>query len=295
MNFDFNLKKKIILGTAQFGFNYGEFNKTGQTQFAEVTKIINDLNKNDIKNIDTAPAYKESEYILGKIGVSNFSIISKIAFLKADFDNLDYWFENEINKSLVNLNLTQLNTILIHDYDYLTFDQLKKIFKTLYNFKNQLFLKIGISTYSIKKYIKQFSNFDIDVIQTNYNIFDRKIEDNKFIDIIKNNNINLHVRSIFLQGLLISKFDNIPDKFKKNNSIFIRWDKFLKNYKFNSIDYCLNFVLLNPYVDGIVIGFDAYNQYKQILKIKRLKDFIKFDYHLSDDDKIINPFLWNKL
>ena len=58
---------KIGIGTAQFGLNYGVSNQQGKTSPLEVKNILNLALDHDIYVLDTAPAYGESEDVLGKI------------------------------------------------------------------------------------------------------------------------------------------------------------------------------------------------------------------------------------
>ena len=69
---------KLVLGSVQFGINYGISNQNGKTKFSEVKKILNFAKDSKIKIIDTAAAYGDSEEILGKTGVENFNFISKL-------------------------------------------------------------------------------------------------------------------------------------------------------------------------------------------------------------------------
>ena len=55
------MSRKIILGTAQFGTNYGIANKSGKIKYNEIFKILNYLKKNKINSLDTASSYIKSE------------------------------------------------------------------------------------------------------------------------------------------------------------------------------------------------------------------------------------------
>ena len=57
--------KKIILGTAQFGMQYGISNQKTKTTKNEIKKILDYLSKNKITYLDTASAYKKSEFEIG--------------------------------------------------------------------------------------------------------------------------------------------------------------------------------------------------------------------------------------
>ena len=73
-----DLKNKVIIGTAQFGLDYGIANSVGKMKTNEIKKIINFI-ENNIKNIDTAHAYGDSEQRLGKVGIKDFNVIIKLS------------------------------------------------------------------------------------------------------------------------------------------------------------------------------------------------------------------------
>jgi aryl-alcohol dehydrogenase-like predicted oxidoreductase len=56
---------KLCLGTAQLGLDYGVNNLTGKPRFEESRAIIQTALESGITAFDTAPAYGDSEEILG--------------------------------------------------------------------------------------------------------------------------------------------------------------------------------------------------------------------------------------
>ena len=68
---------KIVLGSVQFGINYGISNKKENKIFRS-KKILKFAKKFEIKLIDTAIAYGDCEEILGKTGINKFDFISKL-------------------------------------------------------------------------------------------------------------------------------------------------------------------------------------------------------------------------
>ena len=75
---------KIILGTVQFGLNYGINNKFGITKYNEVQKILNYAYNYGIKFLDTAYAYGQAHEIIGLYHQDNpknqFKIINYFFF-----------------------------------------------------------------------------------------------------------------------------------------------------------------------------------------------------------------------
>ena len=91
---------KLTIGTAQFGLNYGVANKIGKIKYSEAKEIINYAEKNNIKTIDTASAYGESEKLLGQIGISDFDVITKLPKIVNPIKNFENWFKDSLNLSL---------------------------------------------------------------------------------------------------------------------------------------------------------------------------------------------------
>ena len=101
--------KKIILGGAQFGSNYGITNFEGVISPDKLKTILNFANKNGINMIDTAIKYGDSEKNLGKSDLSNWNIISKFTNkLNSNLSDYD-WLKTEINLSLKRLRKCLLN------------------------------------------------------------------------------------------------------------------------------------------------------------------------------------------
>ena len=287
-----DFKTKFILGTAQFGSNYGIANFDGTVKKDDAINIIELMKKKNMKIIDTASSYHESEKRLGEIGVQGFDIISKLPFRNSNIHDLESWIEFELIKSLKKLKIQKLYAILIHDFDMIDQERLKKIFEILIKFKNKYFYKIGISTYLSNESLKKINLFPINIIQTSYNIFDRKIENSDFKNIL-NDNIEIHARSIFLQGVLVNKNKKNQTFFSQFDDIFDDWFNFLSTNKYDPIDYCIKFVLSNPSIDKVVLGIDNFNQFKKIFNFNINKIFKIFKIEKNIPEKLINPTYWN--
>ena len=69
--------KNIILGSAKYGNSYGSFSNSKSINLEELQSIIKLSKQHGIKFIDTSKDYKNSEYIIGKLNIKNFNIITK--------------------------------------------------------------------------------------------------------------------------------------------------------------------------------------------------------------------------
>jgi len=287
---------KIILGTAQIASSYGLNNET-IFNFSEKANIIHQAFKIGIRTIDTAIAYEKSEIVLGRIGIKNWNIITKIPTFKNQKSEMRIWVKKEIDKSMHRLKIRKLEALLFHNSDQVREIDKKDLYFEVKKIQDEGFInKIGFSIYNIEQAEFLIDNFDFQILQIPYNIFDRRFEEEVFLKKCREKNIEIHVRSIFLQGLLLMNLNKIPVKFKKWDNLFQKWHSFLNENKINALDACLSSVLYNDNFNKIIIGIDNINQLEEIsLSIQNLKILKIPEYLSSNDLDLINPQNWNTI
>ena len=55
------------------------------------------------------------------------------------------------------------------------------------------------------------------------NILDRRLLESGWLEKLKKRNIEVHARSIFLQGILLGRYNQLPTKLKKLSQILKKW------------------------------------------------------------------------
>ncbi|MBS22283.1 MAG: hypothetical protein CML72_00495 [Rhodobacterales bacterium] len=114
-----------------------------------------------------------------------------------------------------------------------------------------------------------------------------------YLEKISNKGIEIHIRSIFLQGLLLFKKEEIPQEFLKYYNIWEEWYNWLNTTKLNSLEACIRYTNSLKSVDKIVVGINSARQLKQITKYMRkpkLKKKPNWQNSISKD--LIDPRLW---
>ena len=254
---------KIIIGTAQFGLNYGINNKSGKISQKKINDIIRFCIKSKIFIFDTSQNYGDAESKIGnfiKKNNTNLKIITKIKYEKF----------KSITTSINNLGILPY-AVLFHNFkDYLNKPFKKKI---LSECKTLGIKKIGVSVYKGDDVNKIISSTDINIVQLPLNIIDKFFLQNKTLDKLKEKKIEIHIRSIFNQGLLfvnkkkIKK--NFPDLIKSLEII----DLITNQNKMNIRELCLRWANSIKKVDKIIIGIDNLNQLKDnIMTLKKKKN-----------------------
>jgi aryl-alcohol dehydrogenase-like predicted oxidoreductase len=282
----------LILGSAQFGSDYGVTNKTGQIQLNELEKILKYSKANNINTIDTASAYGDSEKNIGLFNKLNFKIISKLPLLELEIPEIN----NEINKivssSLNNLRTKSLDTLLLHSPRQMLTQAGDTIYESLISIKNRgLVNNIGISVYDTETLIDISKKYDFDVVQAPVNIFDRRFISDEITNILIKKNIKLHARSIFLQGILLNPL-NLHNYFQKWEDTFYDYQEWLNEARLTPLNACIQFLLKNSNIDSILFGVDSLKQLKDII------ESIDNDYNLTipefffSDIDLINPTKW---
>ena len=287
---------RIAIGTVQFGLDYGIGNTSGQVAPRVMKAILDLASLNKIKTLDTAILYGESESRLGDYGVNNWDVITKIPTIPAKVKYVKEWVISQVEASLKRLNVSKVSGVLLHDAEQILGHQGKAIFEALNFLKNNnICEKIGLSIYDVDKSEKYVSAYDIDLVQAPLNIFDRRLVDPAVFHVFKSRNIEIHARSIFLQGLLLLNRDAISDGFFHSKPLLNEWYSWLDQEDIDPVEACLKFVLQHKEVDKIVLGVQDVGQLQDAMSVATKKGFMQFPQWQSEvHSQLINPGLWNK-
>lgn len=284
---------QLALGTVQFGISYGIANEQGQVSLHEIQKILMIAKSAKMDTLDTAIAYGNSEKRLGEIGVSSWKIVSKLPEISPGVSEICDWIEQSVHGSLQRLNVSQLYGLLLHRPEQLLSTQGKSLYQSLRLMKDQgLVEKIGISIYNSTELDCLCDRFSFDLIQAPYNIVDRTLEKSGWLSKLKSSGVEVHVRSVFLQGLLLMNSLSRPAYFDRWKPLWQQWDQWLTETQLTPLQACLGFVLANPDIDRIIVGVDSLSQLQEILAAAIDKFPSSPDNLCCDDPDLVNPSRW---
>ena len=285
---------RFALGTAQFGMRYGINNSSkAGIDINEIEEILKFSSEKKIDLLDTAMNYGDSEKKLGRCDLDKFKIVTKLSSLEGRSKNLESLLKNKINESLKNLNRSNLHALLLHNPEDLLGPNGDRIFNYLNNFKNEgVISKIGLSIYSPSILDKLIPRYEFDLVQAPFNILDTRLLDSGWLEKLNAIGIEIHARSVFLQGLLLTPSQEIPNEFKRWESIFIKIEKWSKEKKMSLIEACILFTLKQKKIDKIILGIDSLKHLKEILKIDFKKNILGLPKISSTDESLINPSKW---
>jgi len=287
---------KIALGTAQFGLNYGIANLNGQIAEKHVNDILFHANYSGIDTLDTAAAYGNSEACLGRAVTDSFKIITKLDSIPFNNTNTYDWALQQLEISLAKLNKKSIYGILLHRPQELLGPSGADLYKALKAFKEKgLVKKIGISIYSPNELEKLMQKFTFDIVQSPLNLIDNRLVSSGWLDILNNNNVEVHTRSSFLQGLLLMKKKDIPQKFMTWNHIWQKWHNWLLLKKISPVEACLAYPLSFSEINRVIVGVDSKSHLNEIISVANKLKVDSFPEIGSSDQNLINPAKWDKL
>jgi len=269
---------KLALGTVQFGINYGINNKNGIPSDFDISEIFDLSIKNNIKYLDTSISYGNSEERISKLANNKFNIITKSNNVKNSEE-----LSSSILTSLSSLKTESVYGFLFHNSDNLIDNH--DLWSTLVKFKNENKVnKIGYSIYDTNQidYLLD-KGFIPDIVQLPYSLLDRKFE--KYFMKLKKLGTEIHVRSVFLQGLYFMNNKKLPEKLLPLKKYLESINSVCKDFNISIGELALNFVNENKFIDKIIIGVDSSTQLNQ--NIQMIK---KWD-NKNDINKLINKII----
>jgi aryl-alcohol dehydrogenase-like predicted oxidoreductase len=286
---------KLSLGSVQWGKPYGVSNSNGQTDFKEVNRILTKARSVGIRLIDTAGSYGDAEDVLGKNNLSYFSIVTKASkfenksISKVEVDDLSLKFK----QSLLKLNQSSCYGLLIHQKEDIFKNGNQYLIETLNKLKLKgLVKKIGISLYDSNDIDEVIERLRPDIIQLPINVLDQRFIKDGSLNYIKSKNIEVHARSVFLQGLLLMPSKKTPVFFKTWIKKINEWKNTCKKKNINYLSAALNFVIKQNNVDYCLAGVENLIQLEQCIRATETSEIYDFSEFACNDLKLINPNNW---
>ena len=287
---------RLALGTVQFGLPYGIANQVGQVSQAEAQLMLKFAKNNGINTLDTAIAYGESETRLGEIGVADFKLVTKLPGIPKGCLDVGKWVSEQVDASMSCLNVSNIYGLLLHRSDDLIGSNGRYLFQALQLLKEKgLVNKIGVSIYSPDELELLTADFSFDLVQSPFNLIDRRLLNSGWIRRLKDSGVEIHTRSAFLQGLLLMKQADIPKKFLRWSDLLNCWQSWLDDNNVSALQASLAFPLSCPEVDRVVVGADSQRQLLEIINASNSVLKTELPNLLCSDENLINPANWSNL
>lgn len=153
--------------------------------------------------------------------------------------------------------------------------------------------KIGVSVYSPEEIESLWPHFQLDIVQAPYNVIDRRMATSGWLSRLHLAGTEVHVRSVFLQGLLLMDSASRPACFTRWNSLWKQWDCWLAEHCLTPLQACMSFALTRREISRVITGIDSLTQFREILAVSNSPTAVPPSVLMSEEQSLINPSLWN--
>lgn len=277
---------RLVIGTAQWGSDYGVTNHSGQLSDATVEQILDGMNEFLIQDLDTAAAYGNAESRIAQLVPSSVRIQTKISGKDPGTQSII----GRLSESLTVLNRSFVHSVLIHDWCTLTSVERDSAVRQLEQAQAEnLTHKIGISIYEVKELILASQLFQGHFVsQIPVNILDQRfVHEHQNYPLVE-----FQARSIFLQGLLLDRTGN----FSQHPDLMLA-KTFCKENGISPLQAILIFISQQDWLESVVIAPTALTELQEIQqvweKIPTMGLALHFENLQSHDDHLIDPRTWN--
>ena len=284
---------RLALGTAQLGQRYGVTNRSGPPAEGEVQDMLALLRRAGADTLDTAIAYGDSEVVLGNAGVGDLKLVTKLPPLAADVDTVESWVRESVERSLRRLGVRRLHGLLLHRPADVFGTRGGELLGALAALKDAgLVAKLGASVYAPDELDRLQGTLSLDIVQAPYSVLDRRFALSGWFERLRAAGTEIHVRSVFLQGLLLLQPEQLPSAFSRWRPVWERWCEWVRQNALDNLTAALGFVLRNSNIARVVVGAESSAQLSQIIASARALTLDAPSHLAVDDLDLINPVNW---
>lgn len=253
---------ELVLGTAQMGSPYGITNHHGRLRDDTMTAMVQDAFRRGVTLLDTAPSYGDAESRLGALAPSGARYITKFTLSDRPPNEEDLYL-----RSLRRLQADSLHGLLAHRVADLSHPQFGQVLEILRSARSAgLVERFGVSVYDRTELDLAFRIIpDLDIVQVPGNAVDRRLLDDDLVAELHESGVQIHVRSVFLQGLLLEDSERLDSRFRQLVPAIQRFDEVADELRTTRMRVLLGQLKDDPLVDAVLVGATSYEELRQIL------------------------------
>jgi aryl-alcohol dehydrogenase-like predicted oxidoreductase len=283
------------LGTVQFGMPYGVANRGATTSHDQLNAILAHAARRGVRLIDTAALYGDSEAVLGAAFPRNhpFSIVTKTPKLGSESAGAQALVD-AFERSLRNLRQPKLYGLLVHDANDLLRPGGDALWQAMDDLKRRgLVDRIGVSVYTAAQIDAVLERFEPTLVQVPLSIVDQRLLESGHLSRLNERGVEIHARSVFLQGLLLMHPAERPPYFAQFDAELSGFTRFLAEHRMTALQAALAFVHGVEEIDAAIVGVTSQAQLDACLDaLEAPQQSADFSTLACRNESLLNPALW---
>ncbi len=283
--------QEMVLGTVQLGLSYGINNKAGQPSPKEAFSILETAQSLGLKFVDTSDLYGSSSQLIGEFGAERFSVLTKFKLEERES------FTSQLQKSLMTLKTDKIHCYSFHRFsDFENFEFWDEVDEAKASGKIQ---QLGISVYDNSQLERAVKCRTIDLIQLPFNPLDNYVLRGRLLAIAKSNHKKIHIRSIYLQGLILMGESEFALSLRPLINPIAELKKIAARAGCSLQQLCWAYAKSFNTIDGIVVGVDSVQQLRENLMLSKTpplpKEILGEIHRIQvESPELLNPANWSK-
>jgi hypothetical protein len=152
--------------------------------------------------------------------------------------------------------------------------------------------KTGVSIYGPAELEGIFAVGEFDLVQSPLSVLDRRLITSGWLAKLADRGVEVHARSVFLQGLLLMSAAQRPQKFARWSGLWGRYHEWVTASGLSQLEACLGYVSSIPQVQQVVVGVNGLSHIKEILQARANPAPSWSPVLAADDEELLNPLAW---
>jgi len=280
---------ELILGTVQFGLRYGIAGRDEAVPEDEVRSILAVAVAGGIRTLDTAPVYGDIEQRLDRLcdGLP-LSVISKIAPVPLNAPSAIEAVRASVAQSRARLG-ARLSTVLFHAADDLLRPDAEALWRAATDEAGDV--RVGVSVYDPATLAVLRARHGVSVAQIPASPLDQRLRMSGLAAPLAG--IEVHARSVFLQGLLLMRPDEVRLRVPAAIEAHGRWLAWCASREVSPLVAALGITRGLPGVQACVVGVDRRSHLQEILDAATVAVPMDAPELHCDHLDVIDPRRWN--
>ncbi len=281
---------RLVLGTAQFGLDYGVTN-SGQVSPLQVGEILSAAEQLGIRTLDTAAAYGNSEAVLAnQQATKRFLVITKLAPQQDQALPLLAQFEQRCEQ----LDGVPEAVLFHRAEDLLNQPQADHHWQMAEQARAQgLCRKIGVSVYHPADLKQLLQRYPLQLVQFPANWLDRRFLEPELLEQLAAAGVEMHARSLLLQGVLAQPAETRLPWFSQFSAL-AAFDRQCKTLGTTPLALALALLSHYPHLHG-VLGCISAQQLLELASAASQRLNIDSKQLPQGPELLVLPYLWPQL
>lgn len=280
---------KLGLGASQLPMT---FTGRGRAPDVEVREMLSSAARAGLGYLDAGSATPASEQMLGAQLPRPIAMSMLVRSVRGDRG--PDAVETEVRATLARLRVTSARAVVVQSASDLFAPSGAALWDRLKALRDEgLVEQVGVSVYASDDPVGVARRFKPDLIQAPASLLDQRLLLDGSLAAVRETGVEVHLRSIFLNGLLFLPPDRVPAQLKGAAGRLSRARRMIAEGRSDPLQAALGFALSRPEADAVIVGASTAAEMAAIIAAAASPPpDLDWDEMALDDPVALDPHRW---